>query len=369
VFASTPVELSMVGSSNPPSVQAILDSVSNADSVMFKMSYTLDPSPSSGAGPRARRGALFVRAGSRVERDEWISGITEAMFMAENVSQNFADFRRMRVASAVQRDRRGTTFSVDSAGTNFSQHSQHSDPLKASRVPPTIMEQRSPLSSAPSPTPAQSVAVIKAREMMRLQQEHMRTAFRTESSASDEEGRGSSTSFASDRSESVASFDEDGRDRQRSRSRSVTSFREHGEESSEDDSDGEVSAPRAPSPRAPSQGKKFKRASAADVLPIRRASSEGDGDAYRPLSPAGSFKGSRPPSSRPVKRTSLASGARELTKEQTKMLRMFSTDDARDDGVDVAQAAELSYESRAKVKFLTVQGDYLYWSWGRRKIR
>ena len=113
VFATTTVELAMVGSNNPARVQSILDDVANASSVMFKMSYTLPTAPST-----FKKGVLFLRASGRSDRDSWISGITEAMFMAENVSQSFADFRKMRVASVMTRERRGTsTFSQDTHGS------------------------------------------------------------------------------------------------------------------------------------------------------------------------------------------------------------------------------------------------------------
>ena len=44
VFATTPVELSMVGTNNPPAIQSIIDMIqidgASADEVMFKMSWT-----------------------------------------------------------------------------------------------------------------------------------------------------------------------------------------------------------------------------------------------------------------------------------------------------------------------------------------
>ena len=176
-----------------------------------------------------------------------------------------------------------------------------------------------------------SVGAIKAREMMRLQQEHMRNQFAVRSpteSIDDTDSRFSEVD--STRSESVGSFasvgdasDEPMRTRTRS-DRSVSSFRDHGENSDED-SDGDI--PRlSPEPvnkleQPVGHPKKFKRASVTDTLPMRLS----DPKAPIPPSPSSSVPRAQPP------RNSLR---RELTTAETKLLKLFSTDALRDDAID-----------------------------------
>ena len=115
---------------------------------------------------------LYLRASNMADRDEWIKSITEAMFMAENVSASFADFRRMRVASAVTRERRGTT-----SGSLSQAPHRPSGGLVAS----TMMA--SPLTDNGASS-GQSVALVKARETYRLQQEHLKRMYGSNSMAS-----------------------------------------------------------------------------------------------------------------------------------------------------------------------------------------
>jgi len=78
------------------------------------------------------------------------------MFMAENVSASFADFRRMRVASAVTRERRGSHASMTAASSVASSTSPLHNNMQASNQP--------------------SAAVLRARKTFFLQQEYLRKA-------------------------------------------------------------------------------------------------------------------------------------------------------------------------------------------------
>ena len=61
---------------SPPLKQTVKRSLINSSSLLIHSSQL----------SHSNRGVLYLRAGNMAERDDWIKSITEAMFMAENVS-------------------------------------------------------------------------------------------------------------------------------------------------------------------------------------------------------------------------------------------------------------------------------------------
>ncbi|GMH94609.1 hypothetical protein TL16_g12954, partial [Triparma laevis f. inornata] len=402
VFATTPVELSMVGSSNPPIIQNIVGKIQfdgqTADDLMFKMTWTNQEYASAQA-----RGVLYLRAANRAERDDWIKSITEAMFMAENVSANFADFRRMRVASAVTRDRRASA--TKSSSQLSVQNSMHSPP-----PPPNS----SFIENGEGGPEGVSVALLKARETYRLQQEHLRKVYGSsigggstslESSLEGlrkAEGLGetqySSTIIRSDGSESSIVMDRDSdetsslaqqenRAQRMRKQRSASIFKAYGEESDDEGEDGdEVSVKANPlyAVGTPPMGMKNRRRSsvtqmkrmsglgsvaAGDKLPIRRTSSlqsfglevpqeVEDEDDVAPMNRTTS-NGVR------VSQTKVP-----LTMQQKTLLKLFSTDN-RDQAVDDETNNEemTRVEMTIKNSWLMLHGDHLYIWHGSRKVK
>ena len=317
-------------------IQKILDKVKNgADEVIFKLKWS-----SFGEHNNPPRGVFYLRAQDKEDRDDWIKHITQCLLMAETHSQTFADFRRMRIGT-VGSNRR------ESRGSRVNSNDQ-------------------------------SASLARAREIYRLQQQYLHKVDYGRSSSVDEsdDWRYSEASQRSQRSQRLESESDASAIFQECASiessitftaRKTVSFKDHdvcisddgydsytsceeGDLDSDndndnynDDDDEYMGCSAEVSPQETTEG---------DELPIRRTS-----DPRKPR--------------RQSKKNWVSSHSKSanLTQEEKDLLKIFCSDEERDEAVDARHSVGKKGQGALGCSFMYISGEHLYLLGGRKKVK